>query len=379
MPNSVNISRLQRRRKLLFAAFAMVVVLTLSFGIWLYKAKNQSDLNRQLLSAVSKKDSAAAQSALSRGADPNAMDVPQNLTLWQQVRSAFHTDNRRDIHRYSALEQALKSSFDEGRRVDTVNVPLVEALLDAGARPNDCSHYGISPLMRAVGRGSLPTMQALIDHGANPVAQDLTGRYPIDFMTANDSNALRIAELLVKLSNNANASDRAGMTPLMHNLMHPANDDRVVQFLAAQGANVDARSELGFTALTIALSTNSVEAARFLLERGADANICGHNNKSPLAWAAEMGEAREVGLLLNHGAKVDAINRNGDTPLIYCVSFCNSLGADMPTSLEIMRLLIDHGADISHRNKEGDSALSLAKKVNWGEAIELLEAAGARR
>ena len=390
MSSTVNKIRLQRHKRILLGTLGTVLAVALSFCGWVYRAKTQRDLNTKLLGAVRKENADAARLLLAHGADPNIRDVTQQpVSLWKQIRHAFHkdelsSDSQADNDKPTVLDMVFQSKsvrFGDIEEVPNENVPLAKALLDAGARSDDSFQRHITPLMKAVSFDQLRTVKLLLDHGANPMAHDDQGRRPMHYIGAiglDGADRLEIVQLLVKRGAVIDATDNDGSTPLM-DIAAGCKDVRVVQFLVAHGANVNLRSKDGNSALLMSTSFGRTETTRFLLEHGAQVNVHDQNENTPLANAAVMNSILDIKMLLALGAKVDAINRNGDTPLIYCVSFCNSLGADMSTSLEIMRLLIDHGADISHRNKEGDSALSLAKKVNWGEAIELLEAAGARQ
>jgi len=55
------------------------------------------------------------------------------------------------------------------------------------------------------------------------------------------------------------------------------------------------------------------EAARLLLEHGADLNIPGYGGETPLHCASSSGKSKIVRLLLDHGAHVDAVDESGKT------------------------------------------------------------------
>lgn len=58
----------------------------------------------------------------------------------------------------------------------------------------------------------------------------------------------------------------------------------------------------GTTALMMAVRSNHYEVAKFLLERGANANILNENGESALNWAEKAGYISLVSLLKQHGA-----------------------------------------------------------------------------
>jgi len=141
----------------------ILVLVAALFGGWLYHAKTQRDLNMRLLGAVRKGDVEAARLLLLHGADPNIRDVPQQLSLWQQIQRAFHQNSQKaDDRKSTLLELAFDSEYE--------NPPMVKVLLDAGARPDDSSHAHVTLLMTAVSFDQLQTVRTLLDHGANPLA-----------------------------------------------------------------------------------------------------------------------------------------------------------------------------------------------------------------
>jgi hypothetical protein len=75
--------------------------------------------------------------------------------------------------------------------------------------------------------------------------------------------------------------------------------------------------EEGLTALHVAAHNGAVDAAKLLLEAGADVD---HNHEhehgyAPLHWAAQQGQINMVLTLLMHAANPDAAAKNGQTPL----------------------------------------------------------------
>ena len=267
MRDAVNKVRRLTYSKLLIGTLGVVLVLALSFGGWVYRAKTQRDLNMQLLGAVRKGNAEEARQLLERGADPNIRDVPQQqLSLWQQIRYAFHKDRQTVQGQMpTVLEMAMHSDSDPNPRM--VNAALVKTLLEAGAHPDDCSEDHITPLMVAVQFDSPQTVQMLLDHGANPLARDDDGLRPIHYLTGNDTDELKIADLLIKSGEDVNVTDNTGNTPLMN--ISGSENIPMVRYLIAHNANVNQRNEGGNTALTIAESEEEKETIRLLKAAGA--------------------------------------------------------------------------------------------------------------
>ncbi|HWU92127.1 MAG TPA: ankyrin repeat domain-containing protein [Sphingomicrobium sp.] len=113
--------------------------------------------------------------------------------------------------------------------------------------------------------------------------------------------------------------------------------DKAMQLMQSSGPRiVDARDSKGDTALIVAISNTDDRFTPFLLNKGADPNLTGHDGDTPLTAAARVGYTDAVEWLLGLGAKVDLANRRGETPLIIAVQ---------RREPRIVKLLLDAGAN----------------------------------
>jgi ankyrin repeat protein len=92
---------------------------------------------------------------------------------------------------------------------------------------------------------------------------------------------------------------------------------RLGELLAGEPALAQARSDDDFTALHYAAFFDGPEAARLLLEHGADVNAFAGNELGvrPLNSAAAAGRRDVAAILLEHGADPNTPTRGGFTPL----------------------------------------------------------------
>jgi hypothetical protein len=82
------------------------------------------------------------------------------------------------------------------------------------------------------------------------------------------------------------------------------------------GTDVDAKEPPGgSTPLLVAAIFGRTDAAKLLIEKGANVNASSNDGATALHGAAFFGHAEIVKLLLDKGAKVDAKNIRGETPL----------------------------------------------------------------
>lgn len=94
-------------------------------------------------------------------------------------------------------------------------------------------------------------------------------------------------------------------TPLMHALRYPEPRYETAQLLLDRGVKPDDTNGLGIAPLHILANEGTVEAAAWLLDRGADVHLRDRDYEStPLAWAARAGRTEMVKFLLSRGAKL---------------------------------------------------------------------------
>jgi ankyrin repeat protein len=284
--------------------------------------------------------------------------------------------------------------------IDTIaahDITAVRKALSADktlARSADGS--GSSALMHAAYAGSVETMEALLDAGADVKASN--GRKATALHWAISDPAKM--KLLLMKGADVNAKTVDGRTPLHAAVMLPAGAP-VVRLLLEMGADVDARTIIGTTPL-FGAATTGVEHTRLLLDqganpnavsqtgatplmgtrdsnvvallvsRGADVKARSKRGETPLADAAGRGDLDAVTLLLEKGADVNATDYRGYTPLMHATQY----DRDSP---EIIRLLLARGANVNV-TAEGQTPVSIAARRGDTELARLLrEAAAAAR
>ena len=229
---------------------------------------------------------------------------------------------------------------DSGMRplhfVAALRPELVAYLLEHGAQHDALDHQGKSPLHYAAGSPSPDACRLLLDKGAEVDREDGDGSTPTFIAcVAGHSETLRLLE------------SRGG------HLYLPGTETR--------------RYARGITHLHIAASSEKLELARLLLERGADPNATTDYGTTPLSSALNNKEQEVVSLLLDRGALV---NPGGPSPLAQAL--------DRSGNKAIVRLLLERGADPNGRDSRGFAGLDYAAGSNNLEAARLLLARGAR-
>jgi ankyrin repeat protein len=267
-----------------------------------------------LISGVINGDPTAVETALTHGADVDAMVSSDSTTL------------------LCAAERNDES--------------LCMVLLQGGANVNATTRSGVTPLIMASQNGSTATVEALLAHGARMDATTDWGMTAL--MAAAAACHDRVIECLVRHGVDVNMADSAGRTALMRAANQASKPNiSTVQTLLDGGADVNARSSRGRTALIEAAgywgmhSTSS--AVKMLIEKGADVNSADRNGYTALMEAARNGHDEVVAMLLEAGADICKRLEKGD-----------KLRA--PTE------------------RRGDTAQSIAERYEHQEILDLLKA-----
>ena len=198
---------------------------------------------------------------------------------------------------------------------------------------------------------------------------------PLQIAIEND-DADGLARALKDDPSAARRRDDAGLTPLMQALYQHRFDlveplraaaqpldpweaaavgdvARLGALVARDPACAETPAADGMAPLHLAAYFRQPEAARLLLELGADPDLESSNpaRLRALHAAAAAGHGGILRLLLERGAEVDAAQHGGWTALMSCAK---------RGDVELVTLLLDHGADPARQADSGETAADLA-------------------
>jgi ankyrin repeat protein len=108
----------------------------------------------------------------------------------------------------------------------------------------------------------------------------------------------------------------------------------------------------GESALHVVTARRDATWLRFLIGKGANANIADRRGVTPLQLATNLGWADGVEILVKAGASVDHTNDAGETPLISAVHRRDAA---------LVRALLKAGADPERNDNSGRSARDYAQ------------------
>ena len=361
--------------------------------------------------AVDADDWTAVNTLLRAGA---RLDVPGEMEM-KPLHQACRRQSSKLVkllieHGANVTEQDMFGCVPLDIAVQKSSVEIVENLIAMGADVDrGGSDHGSSALHLACEIGSLPVIQCLLEHGANGLKTDDSGKLPIEYAVENDR--LEVVQLMVKnfglnqpfqrqqsilhiavgkkSYNIVNwILEQAGVDPNVRMLgqaspLHSLHDTCLGMdssshiktqrtLLRHNQIDVNAMDENGLTPLHRAIKTRirlGIETPltdfRELLEKGADINIADRNGMTPLHYACRakcFGENCRTALLrflLEHGARVDMAagpRYHGQLPLHFALSTC---------SLEQLKILIDSGASVGAVDDLGRNALHLVCEMGY--------------
>ena len=172
-----------------------------------------------------------------------------------------------DVHRKTPLHLAAEHDHPE----------VAELLLDAGAELEAWTSWGATPLEWAGVLGSRRAGDVLLAHGAR--------------LTLASAAGLGLMDELPRLAGHGAAVSAAFVLACRNGHTDAA------RFLLDRGADVDARGFFGATGLHWAAHNGHADTVRFLLEAGADTTLRDAQfDSDALGWAREGGHEPAIAL-----------------------------------------------------------------------------------
>ncbi|MBM3525346.1 MAG: hypothetical protein FJX57_20555 [Alphaproteobacteria bacterium] len=257
---------------------------------------------------------------------------------------------------FGAAESDLRL-IDAAKRADAAAVgALLAQGLDVNARAGD----GATALHWAAYRDRADLVHLLVRSRATVDATNDLGVTPL--WVAASARGTATVEALLAGGANPNLAPSSGETPLM--LAARMGNIDAIKALVARGADVNAREATrGQTALMWAIADHQPQAARVLVEAGADHRARTHVSRrfvqlccsdyngdprdtawvtyggfTPLLFAAREGDVETAKVLLAAGASVNDAGADGASALAV---------AAFSGQPAVARLLIDSGADLN--------------------------------
>jgi ankyrin repeat protein len=277
---------------------------------------------------------------------------------------------------------------------------VIERLLKAGADPNTAMPEGETVLMTAARAGKVDAIKTLLVHGANVNARDgFRGETALMWAAGrNNADAIRMlvefgADIKVRTNNPTRSVGRNADSGVMFTSPPPTGftafifavrEGRIeaAKALLEAGANVNDTVSDGESALVVAAANAHWELANFLLDKGADPNLAGagwnalhqavRERRPNLGFGTpgpiptgSLDSVEVIKKMIAKGARLDArmtkngmkdgqrnrLNRLGATAFFL---------ASKNTDVEVMKVLLDAGADAKIPSADKTTPLMVA-------------------
>jgi ankyrin repeat protein len=285
--------------------------------------------------------------ALQAGADPNSLLEGTGLSAIEMAANIplfLHEGKESEKLSLEILKLLFEAGARMGEKDSTIlhcaaikgNAAILEFLISKGADLNGEDQEGNSALSLAIENEHPEIVEALLRHGARPIAESEVVQ--IRFVSAaRKGNILNMSELLSK------------------------------------GTEIDGKTRSGKTALVAAACAQQEKSVKWLLTKGADANLYAKEGslEAPPLWHATLSNRSLFDfsislLLLQHGAVPSATDRYLKRTPLHIAAWLDNLLA--------VAMLLNAGADVRALDAEGKTPLDYTEDI---QIVNLLKAAGA--
>jgi ankyrin repeat protein len=302
--------------------------------------------NTPLHWAVLTRQSGLIDELLRRGADLHAKRADGATPIHLAIDGDYWFRANRDLSPLAMRNQwflagylvARSEAYDIWTAAAVGDSDHVALLLQADASlANMKNSVNKRPLSYAAKQGHAATVKLLLDHGADPKAEERGAPQGSALWAAVIGNHLECAKLLLEQGADPNSTVEAGGTPVS-NAMRKGND-ALVSLLYAHGASMT---------LDSACWIGRIELAAEII-KGDPASINAGGDYGALCMAAGYGHMDIVKMLVRNGADLNAPWYAN-----------NYIGYAVDTGMDMVKYLLDSGADPNNANWQGVTYLHRA-------------------
>lgn len=250
----------------------------------------------------------------------------------------------------------IKTEANELNQADTAN--NLQALKRIKIDLEFQDEANQTPLIIATRNNCTEIALLLIEHNANINAHDLDSWTPL--LNASREGNIELVEKLLARNASIECRDCGGFTPLTWACYK--NHVEIVRILIQNGANANAQCKNSISCLSWSAGRGFYEVVTELLKVSyIKVNSQDRNSSTPLLWAARSGSLAVCEALLKKGANPELIGMNNMTPLIISCKF-----GHLSVALNLTKVT---ETSINHLDKDGHSALSLAAKNGYTDIV----------
>jgi uncharacterized protein len=378
-------------------------------------ANEQLPLGRRPLMLAARSGNVdAVHALLEHGADVNAGETERGTSALMQAADQGHADVLKELIQHGAnvaavskavmrdgRTAALGNSEDPRRAVRQQAIAVLcaakapdlqqvrfqrEMLFGASAKNTPdadlckgIEHRGLS-FVTIVGAGG--------NHGAGAGGGDVTE--DTEANPAADTSGKPVPAGAARVRRPAAREPDGGAITALVYAARSGNID-AARALLEGGADVNQTTRYGWTALLAATQNQNYQVAKFLIDHGANVNLANKGGWTPLYLAvdnrnieggdypvrtADMDSLAYIAYLLDKGADVNwRITESTETRTVFTNQWLNEDGATaflraaQSGDLALLKLLVAHGADPKINTKLGVTPLAAAAGIGWVEGV----------
>lgn len=241
-------------------------------------------------------------------------------------------------------------------------LPVIKAMLEKNVNLNIKDKHNRTALYVALCKQNMHVVQYLMEQGINRDDSQLINGLPLLHYVAVQNFAPAVAYLVQELKVPVDQRAKEGDNCTALHMACFAGCLEAAKKLIELGADVNSKDDEDYTPLLHATQENSntnLKVVKLLIEKGADLTAVCEGGKTCLHLAMIAGREKEtrlslVQLLLDHTQgllDINGVNSGGQSPLHFA---CEKEG-----NIDILKILVEYGANVNLQDHEGRSPLNI--------------------
>ena len=244
------------------------------------------------------------------GADPNIAETVSGLTPimiaardgLDDILEILLSHSKGNERKVDLDKRSLRSATAMDLAVICNKIKCAKLLLSHKPNLNQCTANGRTPLMNAAAMGHTELVRLLVDK-----------QWQIDVDAVSDEGTAIIFaaryghydcfKILLDRDANPWISFKHKISILIFAAM--GGNPKIISELLRQKPDIDQQCQAGSTALMRAVEKNNIEAAKLLLNKGANPNLADHQGYTALLVAAKNGHVEMIELLAKGEQKIN--------------------------------------------------------------------------